>query len=108
MHAADLSAVVLNELVGRAGVDPQMVDVISECVSQVGDQSSNIGRFSVLAAGWPERIPGATINRARGSSQQALDVGRGTSVETLAKLMCEGGGTANATVVELVARPGER
>ena len=43
------------------------------CVSQVGDQSSNIGRYSVLAAGWPETIPGTTVNRACGSSQQALD-----------------------------------
>jgi acetyl-CoA acyltransferase len=42
-------------------------------VSQVGDQSSNIGRYAVLAAGWPESIPGTTINRACGSSQQALD-----------------------------------
>jgi acetyl-CoA acyltransferase len=42
-------------------------------VSQVGDQSSNIGRYSVLAAGWPESIPGTTVNRACGSSQQALD-----------------------------------
>jgi acetyl-CoA acyltransferase len=42
-------------------------------VSQVGDQSSNIGRYAVLAAGWPESIPGTTVNRACGSSQQALD-----------------------------------
>jgi acetyl-CoA acyltransferase len=42
-------------------------------VSQVGDQSSNIGRWAVLAAGWPEHIPGTTVNRACGSSQQALD-----------------------------------
>jgi acetyl-CoA acetyltransferase family protein len=74
MHAADLSAVVLNELVERSGVDPQIVDdVIWGCVSQVGDQSSNIGRYAVLAAGWPETIPGTTVNRACGSSQQALD-----------------------------------
>ena len=74
MHAADLSAVVLNELVERTGIDPAIVDdVVWGCVSQVGDQSSNIGRYSVLAAGWPETIPGTTINRACGSSQQALD-----------------------------------
>jgi len=74
MHAADLSAVVLNELVERAGVGPEVVDdVIWGCVSQVGDQSSNIGRYAVLAAGWPESIPGTTVNRACGSSQQALD-----------------------------------
>ena len=74
MHAADLSAVVLGELVERTGIDPAIVDdVVWGCVSQVGDQSSNIGRYSVLAAGWPESIPGTTVNRACGSSQQALD-----------------------------------
>jgi acetyl-CoA acyltransferase len=73
-HAADLSAIVLNELLERAGLDPGIVDdVIWGCVSQVGDQSSNIGRYAVLAAGWPETIPGTTVNRACGSSQQALD-----------------------------------
>ncbi|MEE3753944.1 thiolase family protein [Mycobacterium intracellulare] len=74
MHAADLSAVVLNELVERTGIGPEIVDdVVWGCVSQVGDQSSNIGRYAVLAAGWPESIPGTTVNRACGSSQQALD-----------------------------------
>jgi acetyl-CoA acyltransferase len=74
MHAADLSAIVLNELLERADVGPEVVDdVIWGCVSQVGDQSSNIGRYAVLAAGWPESIPGTTVNRACGSSQQALD-----------------------------------
>ena len=74
VHAADLSAVVLNELLERAGLGPEIVDdVIWGCVSQVGDQSSNIGRYAVLAAGWPESIPGTTVNRACGSSQQALD-----------------------------------
>jgi acetyl-CoA acyltransferase len=74
MHAADLSAVVLNELLERTGVGPELIDdVIWGCVSQVGDQSSNIGRYAVLAAGWPESIPGTTVNRACGSSQQALD-----------------------------------
>ena len=73
-HAADLSAVVLNELLERTGVAPEMIDdVVWGCVSQVGDQSSNIGRYAVLAAGWPEHIPGTTVNRACGSSQQALD-----------------------------------
>lgn len=73
-HAADLSALVLNALVERAGISPDIIDdVVWGCVSQVGDQSSNIGRYSVLAAGWPEHIPGTTVNRACGSSQQALD-----------------------------------
>ena len=74
VHPADLSAVVLNELLERTGVGPEVIDdVIWGCVSQVGDQSANIGRYSVLAAGWPESIPGTTVNRACGSSQQALD-----------------------------------
>jgi acetyl-CoA acyltransferase len=74
VHAADLSADVLRALADRTGLDPSVVDdVIWGCVGQVGDQSSNIGRFAVLAAGWPESIPGATVNRACGSSQQAVD-----------------------------------
>ena len=74
VHPVNLSALVLNELVQRTGLDPGLVnDVIWGCVSQLGDQSSNIGRVAVLAAGWPESIPGTTVNRACGSSQQALD-----------------------------------
>ena len=74
VHPADLSATVLGALAERSGVDPEVVDdVIWGCVSQIGDQSSNIGRYSVLAAGWPESVPGTTVNRACGSSQQALE-----------------------------------
>lgn len=74
VHPADLSAMVLRALADRTGLDPSTVDdVVWGCVSQVGDQSSNIGRFAVLAAGWPESIPATTVNRACGSSQQALD-----------------------------------
>ncbi|MFF6989226.1 acetyl-CoA C-acyltransferase [Streptomyces sp. NPDC010273] len=74
VHAADLSALVLQALVDRTGLDPVVVDdVVWGCVGQLGDQSSNIGRYAVLAAGWPETIPGTTVNRACGSSQQALD-----------------------------------
>jgi acetyl-CoA acyltransferase len=75
-HAADLSGQVLRELAARTGIDPASVDdVIWGCVGQVGDQSSNIGRYGVLAAGWPESVPGTTINRACGSSQQAVEFG---------------------------------
>ncbi|ELP69913.1 thiolase family protein [Streptomyces turgidiscabies] len=74
IHPADLSALVLRALAERTGIDPGVVDdVVWGCVSQVGDQSSNIGRYAVLAAGWPESVPGTTVNRACGSSQQALD-----------------------------------
>ena len=75
-HAADLSGHVLRTLAARTGIDPALVDdVIWGCVGQVGDQAANIGRYGVLAAGWPESVPGTTINRACGSSQQALEFG---------------------------------
>src|SRR3954453_5102064 len=74
VHAADLSAQVLNALVERTGVDPGTVDdVVWGCVTQLGDQSSNIGRFAVLPAGCPARIPVQRRVRACGSSQQAVD-----------------------------------
>ena len=73
-HPVDLSADVLNALLARSGLSADLIDdVIWGCVTQLGDQSSNIARFAALAAGWPEQIPGVTVNRACGSSQQALD-----------------------------------
>lgn len=73
VHPVDLSAHVLSALVQRTGLDPALVDdVVWGCVSQVGEQSWNIGRNAVLAAGWPESVPGTTIDRQCGSSQQAL------------------------------------
>jgi acetyl-CoA C-acetyltransferase len=72
-HPADLAAQVINELVRRSGVDPAMVDdVLMGCVSQVGEQSTNIGRNAVLASVLPESVPGTSIDRQCGSSQQAL------------------------------------
>jgi acetyl-CoA acyltransferase len=72
-HPVDLSALVLNALVERNSLDPDLVeDVIWGCVTQISDQSSNVGRLAVLAAGWPESVPGTTIDRACGSSQQAV------------------------------------
>lgn len=74
IHPVDLSALVLNALIERTGVHPAEVDdVLWGCVGQVGDQASNIGRYACLAAGWPDSVPGVTITRACGSSQQALD-----------------------------------
>ncbi|HSB85079.1 MAG TPA: thiolase family protein, partial [Ilumatobacteraceae bacterium] len=73
VHPADLSAQVLNALVERAGVDPQIVDdVIWGCVMQAGEQSMDIARTSVLAAGWPESVTGVTVDRQCGSSQQSI------------------------------------
>ncbi len=73
VHPADLGAHVLKELVERTGVDPEAVDdVIMGCVMQVGPQSLDIARTAWLSAGLPERVPGVTIDRQCGSSQQAI------------------------------------
>src|SRR5664280_1632382 len=72
-HAADLASEPLKALVERNDLDPALVDdVIMGCVMQVSEQSLNIGRNAVLAAGWPESVPATTIDRQCGSSQQAL------------------------------------
>ena len=72
-HPADLAAQVINALVDRTGADPAMVeDVLMGCVSQIGEQSTNIGRNAVLASRLPESVPGTSIDRQCGSSQQAL------------------------------------
>lgn len=72
-HPADLAAETLKALAERNGLDPEVVDdVIMGCVSQVGDQTWNIGRNAVLGAGWPESVPGVTIDRQCGSSQQSI------------------------------------
>jgi acetyl-CoA acyltransferase len=73
VHPADLSAQVLNALVQRAGVDPSLVeDVIWGCVTQVGEQAIDIARTAVLTAGWPDTVPGVTVDRQCGSSQQSV------------------------------------
>lgn len=72
-HPADLAAETLKSLAERNSLDPILVDdVIMGCVSQVGDQTWNIGRNAVLGAGWPESVPGVTIDRQCGSSQQSV------------------------------------
>ncbi|PPJ16306.1 acetyl-CoA C-acyltransferase [Nocardia nova] len=74
IHPVDLSALVLQELVRRAGIEPELVeDVIWGCVGQVGEQTHDIARNAVLAAGWPESVPGVTVDRQCGSSQQSLN-----------------------------------
>src|SRR3954471_16015565 len=73
VHPGELSAQVLNGLVQRAGIDPALVDdVIWGCVMQAGEQALDIARTAVLAAGWPESVPGVTVDRQCGSSQQAV------------------------------------
>src|SRR5580700_7177480 len=69
VHPVDLSGQVLQALAARTGIDPALVDdVIWGCVSQVGEQTFDIARNAVLAAGWPESVPGVSIDRQCGSS----------------------------------------
>jgi acetyl-CoA acyltransferase len=73
VHAGDLSSRVLTALAERTGIDPAVVeDVIWGCVSQVGEQTFDIARTALLGAGWPETVPGTTVDRQCGSSQQAI------------------------------------
>ncbi len=73
VHPAELSAQVLNGLVERAGLDPVLVDdVIWGCVMQAGEQALDVGRTALLTAGWPESVPGVTVDRQCGSSQQSV------------------------------------
>ncbi|MDH6291270.1 thiolase family protein [Rhodococcus opacus] len=74
LHPVELLSQVFGQLIDRNGLDSSLVDdVIAGCVSQVGEQSGGVGRFAWLAAGLAENVPGVTINRACGSSQQAAD-----------------------------------
>jgi acetyl-CoA acyltransferase len=73
MHPVLLAAHVLNEVTSRAGLDPALVDdVVMGCVSQTGEQSVNVARQALLAAGFPVEVPGTTVDRQCGSSQQAI------------------------------------
>ncbi|WP_182359058.1 thiolase family protein [Tomitella gaofuii] len=79
VHPVDLSAHVLGALATRTGIDPALVDdVVWGTVMQYSEQAGNVARNAVLAAGWPESVPGTTITRACGSSQQALSFAAAT------------------------------
>ena len=92
VHPVDLSGQVLAALAERTGFDPGDVDdVIWGCVSQAGEQSWNVGRSAVLAAGWPERVPGTTVDRQCGSSQQAVHFAAATVMAGQADLAVAGG-----------------
>jgi acetyl-CoA acyltransferase len=92
VHAVDLSAHVLTALAERSALDPAVVeDVFWGCVSQVGEQTFNIGRNAALAAGWPESVPGTTIDRQCGSSQQAVAFAAATVVSGQADVVVAGG-----------------
>ena len=92
IHPVDLSGQVLRALADRSGIDPaQVEDVVWGTVSQVGEQSWNVGRNAVLAAGWPESVPGTTLDRQCGSSQQAVHFAAATVASGQADLVVAGG-----------------
>ncbi|MEE6174965.1 thiolase family protein [Mycobacterium sp. 050134] len=92
VHAVELSATVLNQLIARAGLDAALVeDVHWGNVISIGQQSGNIGRMAVLAAGWPESVPGFTVDRQCGSSQQAISTAAATVVSGQADIVIAGG-----------------
>lgn len=91
-HSAELSAHVLRSLAERTGIDPADVDdVVWACVTQAADQAGNVGRMGVLAAGWPETVPATTVNRACGSSQQAISFAAASVIAGHYDLVVAGG-----------------
>jgi len=113
LRADELAGQVLNALVGRTGLDPAEVeDVQLECVSQVGEQGWNVGRMAPLVAGWPESVPGSSVDRQCGSSMQCnfnaaaavwagqLDVVVSAGVESMSRVPMgsSGGDVADALV----------
>ncbi len=92
VRADHLGAHVLSALVQRAGVAPAVVeDVVFGCVTQIGEQSANIARTALLGAGWPETIPGLTIDRKCGSGESAVHVAAGLISAGAADIVVAGG-----------------
>ena len=91
-HAASLSADVLRGLATRSDLDPALVDdVLWGCVGQVGMQAGCLGRAAVLAAGWPESVPGTTVDRQCGSSQQAVHLAAASVISGQSDVVVAGG-----------------
>ncbi|AIJ48530.1 MULTISPECIES: thiolase family protein [Comamonas] len=92
VRADHLGAIVLDELITRSGLEPELVDdVIFGCVTQVGEQSANIARTALLGAGWPCTIPGLTIDRKCGSGEEAVHVAVGLIAFGSAEVVVAGG-----------------
>src|SRR3954470_10776710 len=102
-HPADLGAHVLAELVDRTGIDPGAVeDVVFGCLDQIGPQAGDIARTAWLAAGLPEHVPGTTIDRQCGSSQQAVHFAAQAVMSGTADVVVAGG-VQNMTQIPISA-----
>ncbi|BDB58727.1 MAG: acetyl-CoA C-acetyltransferase [Rhodococcus sp. (in: high G+C Gram-positive bacteria)] len=103
VHPADLGAHVIKALVERTGIDPADVDdVVFGCVDAIGGQAGNIARTAWLAAGYPQHVPGVTVDRQCGSSQQALHFGAQAILSNTADLIVAGG-VQNMTQIPISA-----
>ncbi|MGF7121030.1 thiolase family protein [Rhodococcus sp. BE178] len=92
VHAVELSAHVLRSIAQRTGIDPAIVDdVYWGNVNSVGMQTGNIGRMAVLGAGWPESVPGLTVDRQCGSSQQTISMAAASVISGQADIIVAGG-----------------
>ncbi|MBS9533143.1 acetyl-CoA C-acetyltransferase [Mycobacterium sp. M1] len=92
VHPIDLGATAFQGLIDRVGIDPAVVDdVIAGCVDAIGGQAGNIGRLAWLAAGYPEGVPGVTVDRQCGSSQQAISFGAQAIMSRTADVILAGG-----------------
>ncbi|MET7772584.1 thiolase family protein [Nocardia sp. NPDC005366] len=92
VHAVEASATILRALAERTGIDPAVVDDVHwGNVLSIGQQSGNIGRMAVLGAGWPESVPGFTIDRQCGSSQQAISTAAAAVISGQADVVVAGG-----------------
>ncbi len=108
LHPVELLGQVLRQLVDRNGIDPAQVDdVITGCVSQVGEQSGPIGRWAWLAAGLPETVPSVTVHRACGSSQQAADFAAQAVIAGAYDIVIASGVESMSRIPMLTARIGQ-
>lgn len=99
VRADHLGTVVLNALMERNGLSPDVVDdVVFGCVTQIGEQSANIARTSLLGAGWPETIPGMTVDRKCGSSEAAVHVAVGEIMAGACDVVVAGGAESMSRV----------
>ncbi|WP_327241849.1 thiolase family protein [Streptomyces sp. NBC_01320] len=108
LHPVELLGQVMRQLIDRNSIDPAIVDdVITGCVSQVGEQSGPIGRWAWLAAGLPESVPSVTVHRACGSSQQAADFAAQAIIAGVHDIIVASGIESMSRIPMLTARIGQ-
>src|ERR1700736_1406232 len=109
-HPADMAAHVIKTLVGRHDVDPAAIDdVILGCLDNIGAQAGDIARTAALAAGLPESVPGVTVDRQCGSSQQAVHFAAQAVMSGTADLVIAGGvQSMNAIPISAAMLAGQR